>query len=398
MAAFVSTVGRAAGETIANLTVSPTTTLVAAVLTYTSPPDPQARAAELLALLGASDPDLSLLAQASTVLYTAQLASGIDVAFSSGSDSDGGSGDGGSGSGGDSGDGGGTGGDAGDGGAFSPLPGAVCDFALAMDAPVLRNAVLADLLANGTVGRLDLQAIAPQVNAALAGQQAAIAAAFSRLFPTGLGRPISTTADATGSYFLRTPPGVPGFVRCHPTEAANFILSRFVPARKTGEQLLGQDVTPITTVAALVVTQALHARRDPVAVQNAFLAAVAPLQIILPDHPNGNSMFATVQLLPGSTLANLEAALLAFAATTIFDTMRLQRATLSPTVTFVDALQDYFQDATFAPQFASLQFAVDTALDQGQPVIGLDHNNIPQANDAIIKPNSPSLPRVIASS
>src|SRR5262245_15421184 len=42
MSAFVSTVGRTAGETITSLTVSPTTTLVAAVLTNTSSPDPQA--------------------------------------------------------------------------------------------------------------------------------------------------------------------------------------------------------------------------------------------------------------------------------------------------------------------------------------------------------------------
>ena len=70
-------------------------------------------------------------------------------------------------------------------------------------------------------------------------------------------------------------------------------------------------------------------------------------------------------------------ALLAFAATTIFDAMRLQSANLPPTLTFDDALSDYFQDATFLPALASLAPAVDIALDQGQPVIGLGRNDIP---------------------
>src|SRR5207249_2811303 len=84
--------------------------------------DLQARAAALTAALAAGDADLTVLAQASTALYNAQLDNGIDVAFSSGSESEGGSGDGGgAGSGEGAGDGGGTGGDAGDGGAFSPL-------------------------------------------------------------------------------------------------------------------------------------------------------------------------------------------------------------------------------------------------------------------------------------
>jgi hypothetical protein len=249
-----------------------------------------------------------------------------------------------------------------------------------MDAPALRNATLADLLANGTLGRPDLQAIAPQVNAALAEQQTAVVAAFSRLFPTGLGRRISTTADANGSYFLRTPAGVPGFVRCNPAEAANLVLGRFVPARQPGEQLLGQTVTPATTVGAMVVTDALNAGLDPVAIQEGFLADIDPLRIVLPDHPNGNGVFATVELEAPLPNPNGNEALLAFAATAIFDTMRLQQANIPATTTFTDALRDYFQDAAFAPQLDSLTPAVNTALDQGQPVIGRGRNDIPQAN------------------
>jgi hypothetical protein len=225
-----------------------------------------------------------------------------------------------------------------------------------MDGPVLRKATLADLLANGAVVRPDLQAIASQVNAALAGRQTALAAAFSRLFSNGLGQPITTRADVNGSYFLSTPPGVPGFVRCKPAPAdeANLVLARFAQAHQTSQRLLGQTVIPATTVAAMVVTDALRARLDPLPIQNAFLADIAPLQILLPDHPQGNGMFATVQLLPGTTLTNPDVALLAFAATTIFDAMlRRQRANMPITVTFAEAVQDYFQDASFSlPQLA----------------------------------------------
>jgi hypothetical protein len=90
-------------------------------------------------------------------------------------------------------------------------------------------------------------------------------------------------------------------------------------------------------------------------------------------------MFATVQLLSGVTPPNPNTALLAFAATTIFDTMRLQQATIPTTATFASALRDYFQDATFAPPLAPLTQGVNTALDQGQPVIGLGRNDVPQA-------------------
>ena len=57
--------------------------------------------------------------------------------------------------------------------------------------------------------------------------------------------------------------------------------------------------------------------------QNVFLADIDPLQIFLPNHPQGNGMFATVQLKQGATLTNdgqRHTALLACTATTIFDT------------------------------------------------------------------------------
>ena len=206
--------------------------------------------------------------------------------------------------------------------------------------------------------------------------KAALAAAFRRQFPNGLGRPVRTTADANGTYFLPTPAGVRGFVRCAPPEAPNLVLSRFVAARQSNEQLLQQDVTPPTTVISMIATEAIQAGLDPVPIQDALLASLAPLTILLPDHPNGNGMFATVALAPGATLSNPDLALLAFTATTIFNTMRQQRASLPATITFTAALTDYAQDATFQPALASLTPAVNTAVDQGQPVIGLGRSDI----------------------
>ena len=179
LAAFVSTAGRKAGDTIANLTVTPATTMVADILATTSQPDIQARATALTNALTAGDADLTLLADAETTLYNAQLANRLNVDFSGGSEGSDSGDSGGGGSGGagaTGGDSGGAGGDAGDGGAFSPIPGAVCDFGLTMDGPMVRTGALADFLATGTVNGPDLQTIALQVNAAFAGRQASLAA------------------------------------------------------------------------------------------------------------------------------------------------------------------------------------------------------------------------------
>jgi hypothetical protein len=289
LSAFASTIGRTAGETITDLTVSPATTMLADILATTNPSDLQARATALTNALAAGDADLTLLAEAITTQYNALLARQINVSFSGESEGGDGPGDGdGRGDGDGPGDGGGTGGDAGDGGAFSPIPNAFCTFALDLDGPTMTNAALADFLATGTVNRPDLQTIAAEVNTAFAGRQVALVAAFRRQFPNGLGQPIATTADANGSYFLRTPPGVQGFVRCNPPDAANLALARFVRARQPGERLMGQNVTPVTTQIGIVVTQGIDAGLDAVTLQNiqdSLLTAVAPLQIFLSNWP-----------------------------------------------------------------------------------------------------------------
>jgi hypothetical protein len=89
-------------------------------------------------------------------------------------------------------------------------------------------------------------------------------------------------------------------------------------------------------------------------------------------------MFATVQLKPGATLSNPDLALLAFSATSIFNAMLLQQANIPANTAFAAALTDYFQDATFQPALAALAPAVNLAVDQGQPVIGLGRNDIGQ--------------------
>ncbi len=86
LSTFVSTTGRQAGDTIANLTVTPATTTVANILATTNPPDIQARATALTNALAVGDTDLTLLAEAETTLYNAQLANRLNVDFSGGSE------------------------------------------------------------------------------------------------------------------------------------------------------------------------------------------------------------------------------------------------------------------------------------------------------------------------
>jgi hypothetical protein len=95
--------------------------------------------------------------------------------------------------------------------------------------------------------------VAEQVNAALAGNATVIADAFATFFPNGIGQPLRTTATGAGAarpgrYFLPVPAGVPGFVRCHPPDLEQLTLATFVRARRPGERITGQNVTPATTL------------------------------------------------------------------------------------------------------------------------------------------------------
>ena len=108
------------------------------------------------------------------------------------------------------------------------------------------------------------------------------------------------------------------------------------------------------------------------------------MRIFLADGMPG--VIAHVQLVPANaTLSNPDLALLAFAAATIFDTMRLQRANIPNDITFEDALNDYFQNAIFRSALAPLTSAVNTALDQSQAVIGLGRNDIVRAASVLLR-------------
>jgi len=274
---FVSTVGIAAGEILPEAgreEVSPPTTLIANIIAQTAPADPQARKAELLATLAAQDPDITTLGGAATELFNALLQGQItDVAFSAGGGDDSGdSGGSGSGSGsGSSGSSAGATGDAGDGTEFSPLANAQCEFVLDLRG----DTALGDLL-DGFIDRPELLAVAANVQ-----QDASIKEAFARLLPQGMqrlvnGRPLRTTTDANGTYFLPIPLNTPGFVRC--ASASNLAISTFVRARQAGETLVDQDVSPASHVfTAFIVPQLTF--QDVQAVKNNFLADIGELQV-----------------------------------------------------------------------------------------------------------------------
>lgn len=255
LSTYVSTVGKVPGETIPARgfeEISPRTTVIATLIAREKPANAQARKEELLTALAAGDPTLTPLVEAAVVVYQPLQTAAIDVPFDTTAD-EGGSGGGsasggGTGNAGDSPDGGATGA-VGDGAELSPVPNAVCTFALEVEGEPFVPSVLQDLFANGRVTRPDMQAIASQVNQALEGRDTAIRTAFATLFPTGFGSPLQTVATgANATYFLAVPAGVEGFVRCYPPDQKGLVLVTFVRARQVGETLTEQNVTPSATM------------------------------------------------------------------------------------------------------------------------------------------------------
>ena len=283
-------------------------------------------------------------------------------------------------------------GDAGDGGAFSPLANALCDFALDVEGATFVNAALADLLPDGHLERPDLQGVAPSVHDTFRGREAEFAAAFTALFPKGLGTPLRTTAGATtsampGRYFLPVPPGVPGFVRCRPPEATNLVLSTFVRARNMREILTQQDVTPVITVISniLIDVRQTNPAADLGALKEELLRNLAPIQIFLTEDRNGNGLLdpgedddgngvldASYRVTASGVVPDMDLALLAFAAAVTFDAMRLTRASLPQNVTFQSALTDFFSDGSFSAPLAPLAPIVQGAVNvpENRAVLG----------------------------
>jgi hypothetical protein len=251
--------------------VSPQTTVIANIIVQTAPADPQRRKAELWHDLAAQEPDITVLSGAATDLFNRMYQMSIsEVPFTTDSDNES-AGEGGEESAGNESDGGGASGEAGDGAEFSPLNDVPCEFALNLQG----DSALEDLLRDGSLDRSDLQAIAADVV-----QDAALRAAFARLFPQGVqpsieGQPLRTRTDAQGAYFLPIPPNTPGFIQCTPRP--DLVLSTFVRARQVQETLSGQDLSPPSQFLTTFVLP-LVAPEQQAGLQDNFRADIGHLQ------------------------------------------------------------------------------------------------------------------------
>ncbi len=384
---FVSTIGEAAGTTVAE-EISPASNVIADIILASNASDPKNLKANLQEELAGGEPHLTALVEAAVIVYKALLETQTVVAVNFGGDGATGEAEGGNGGDntGSQEDGGGVTGQVGDGAEFSPIPRAVCAFTLDQHGMVGANTILGDLFADGRLDRPDLQPIAERVHAVLRPERLqAVQDAFAILFPTGLGRPLQTTANdersaTPGRFFLPIPPGVPGVIRCSPPDQPNLVLTTCVPARTDHETLGGQDVTPRTDVACDLASQARQAdpQADREAIKVDLISRMAPLQIFPSEDRNGNGrldpdeededhngIFDTVARIRSNTpLPNedRDLALLVSTATTIFDTMRIVRTNVSPDQTFTDARKDFFTNGTFSAPFAPLAPGVEEAL------------------------------------
>jgi hypothetical protein len=137
----------------------------------------------------------------------------------------------------------GAAGATGDGAELSPFVNAACEFVLDHK----DGTALADLLLDGSVDRVDLQALVANVKGDTGLQKAS-----ARFFPHGIqllgsnGQPLRTTTDAQGAYFLPMQAATAGFVRCAPRPL--LAVSAFVPPRQPGELLTGQNVLPSSQI------------------------------------------------------------------------------------------------------------------------------------------------------
>jgi len=320
LSTFVSTMGKGAGETIPARgfeEVSPRTTVIATLLAQEQPTNASARKDALLAALAAGDPTLTPLVDAAVVLFPPLQAAGIDVSFeTAAADSESGApgaSDGGTEAAGSSPDGGASGAVS-DGAEASPVPNAVCTFALQVDGEALVASVLQDLFAHGRVTRPDIQRIAGQVNQALAGHTQAITTAFATRFPTGFGRPLQTVATGTdATYFLAVPAGLDGFVRCHPPAQDDLLLATFVRARQAGEALTGQHVTPAATVFSAHLAPTLLA--DLPTTQANYGADIAGLQVGVTQ---SNGTIARFTMENVTLVRDVGVSWVAFAATSLY--------------------------------------------------------------------------------
>jgi hypothetical protein len=308
---YSSTVGYAAGQTKSEENVTPTTTVVADIIRYEKPPDPEARKAQLI-IQAQSDPDLRLVINIAGRLYRAMLAENINASF--GNDR----GDGGDPGGSDSDC--GVGGDAGDGADFSPLSNAECSFMVGSDfgnADSIPLAALADLLDDGELDRPDLKDLTDEVFEGITESPEAIQQAFATWFgENGLGEALTTRTNDEGEYFLRIPPKVAGYLRCVPNNSQNLVVGTYIPGREVGEILNDEAVNPATTVFSVIVASKLDEELETV--KDNYLSDIEGLKVLLdwPDYPEGTLDGFTAQTGPDT---NSEVGLVAFSATALFN-------------------------------------------------------------------------------
>lgn len=367
LSTFLSTEGLVAGNVLTK-NVTPTSSLVAELLKPVSEAMRSGREQELLASLVAGEPNLTLLTAATTSLYAGLFTAQVNVDFVESESAEGGADDGG-----DSGDSGGAEGDASDGAEASPIPGAVCDFALSVDGDTLVRSVLGDLFDNGVLDRPDLQAVVSQVPIA---DPTALANAFRTMFPGGISRPLSVSAEQAddptpGRYHLRMPPDVPGFVRCVPPEQQQLRIATFVPRRQPNETLSSQDVTPPTTLFSSRLVDPL----DPQAAETkqVFLDDLTGLRVGVVQQ---NGVPTGVEIVASEAVEDKELGLVAFAATALFNSLLQNQIN----VEYLPALDDVIAEKGVDPASLGMR---GVSAEQSNTVAVSVNNSVAKAADKL---------------
>ncbi|MEJ2640452.1 MAG: hypothetical protein P8010_12830, partial [Desulfosarcinaceae bacterium] len=313
LSTFSSTKGYQAGDRLDSENVTPATTVVADIIRYEDPADPEARKIELLGdIVTKQNANLDIVVAMAERLYKAMLAQQINISFGD-DDHDGSDGGGASDS-----DAGGASGDAGDGADFSPLKQATCEFVvgdnLTGGEPV-SSAALADFIKDGLLDRPDLATVAAEVNQGA--DPAEVKSAFAEFFPDGLGRPISTLTDELGHYTLPIPPNMAGYIRCLPKDRNQLLLGTYFPGRGVDQMVTGQDVNPASTVFSTDIAPELE--MDLATVLENFQSDIDGLKVLLhgPNLPQGP--LTGITLGTDSLPANSDVGLVAFAVTALFN-------------------------------------------------------------------------------
>jgi hypothetical protein len=346
---FSSTVDFNDGETKPNENVTPTTTVVADIIRYENPPDPELRKAELITQ-AYQDPNLAIVAEIAGRLYRAMLARQVNARF--GDDRSGGRGDGGDGDGGSDSD-GGVGGEAGDGADFSPLIEARCAFVIGDDfqsAERIYPAALADYLGDGQLDRPDLAGLAATVSEELGYSDQQIRQAFEAWFPEGLGEELATITDQDGYYFLPVPPNLPGYVRCTPKDRQQLVLGTYTPGRPADAGLAGQDVTPPTTIFTALIASQLQG--ELAELKDNYLKDIEGLRVLLsgPNLP-GAGPLDDIRLSTETLPRNSEVGIVAFSATALFNIFH-KNGLNTDFLALISTLEDHLTaDMTIDPVF-----------------------------------------------